>query len=52
MAITKRQRKKIAKWLEDNKERVEKARKEIHTKGGWKYNSESDYKPSEEQKVE
>ena len=49
---TKKQRKKIARWLEDNKERVEEARKEIHAKGGWQYSNESDYKPSKEQKEE
>ena len=49
---SKRQRKKVTRWLEKNEERMQYARKEILAKGGWRYDHENDYKPSPEQKEE
>ena len=49
---SKRQRKRVTKWLEKNKERMQYARKEILAKGGWQYDHEHDYTPSPEQKEE
>ena len=49
---SKRQRKRITRWLESNEARLEDARNAVRAKGGWRYNDEHDYLPTIAQKEE